>query len=39
MPSREVTLDDLLKNQDFPKPEIWKNEQQVLNKISQFRKK
>ena len=39
VPSREVTLNDLLKNQDFPKPESWNNEQQVLNKISQFRKK
>jgi hypothetical protein len=39
VPSREVTLDDLLQNQDFPKPENWKNKQQVLNKIAKFRKK
>jgi hypothetical protein len=39
VPSKEVTLDDLLKNQDFPRPENWKNEQVVKNKIGKFRRK
>ena len=39
VPTKEVTFDDLLKNQDFPRPENWKNEQSVKNKIANFRKK
>ena len=38
VPTKEVTFNDLLKNQDFPKPENWKNEEKVKNKIIQFRK-
>ncbi len=39
VPSREVTLEDLLKNQDFPKPEEWKNQGAVEERISGFRKR
>lgn len=35
----EVTFDDLLKNQDFPKPDNWKNEESVKSKIANFRRK
>ena len=38
VPTKEVTFNDLLKNQDFPKPENWKNEEKVKSKIIQFRK-
>ena len=39
IPSREVTMEDLLKNQDFPKPENWQNRAKVEQKISAFRQK
>ena len=35
LPTNEVTLNDLLKNQDFPKPKVWKNEESVKNKNEQ----
>lgn len=38
VPSQEVTMEDLLKNQDFPKPEVWKNEAKVRSKIAEFRR-
>jgi len=38
IPSRQVTMEDLLKNQDFPKPENWQNRAKVEAKISAFRK-
>jgi hypothetical protein len=31
-------MEDLLKNQDFPKPEGWKNEATVRSKIAAFRR-
>ena len=39
VPTREVTFADLLKNQDFSKPQNWKNEASVKNKIAKFRRK
>ena len=37
VPSKEVTLKDLLQNQDFPKPENWKNQKNVEQKMASFR--
>jgi type 1 glutamine amidotransferase len=37
VPSKEVTLKDLLRNQDFPKPENWKNQKNVEQKMASFR--
>ena len=37
VPSKEVTLKDLLQNQDFPKPENWKNQKNVEQKMANFR--
>ncbi len=39
VPTREVTFEELLKNQDFPRPENWKNEESVKSKIAKFRRK
>ena len=38
VPSKVVTLDDLLKNQDFPKPSNWQNQKKIEGKIASFRK-
>ena len=38
IPTKDVDLDELLKNQDFPRPDAWKNEEKVLSKINSFRK-
>jgi len=38
LPTEEVTMDDLLKNQDFPKPQNWSNQTRVEQKIAAFRK-
>jgi hypothetical protein len=35
----EVTLDDLLKNQDFPKPKNWNSQKKVEQKMANFRRK
>jgi hypothetical protein len=35
--SKEVTMKDLLQNQDFPKPENWKNQKKVEQKMAGFR--
>jgi len=37
VPSKEVTMKDLLQNQDFPKPENWKNQKTVEQKMASFR--
>lgn len=37
VPSKEVMLKDLLQNQDFPKPENWKNQKTVEQKMASFR--
>ena len=37
VPSKEVTMKDLLRNQDFPKPENWKNQKTVEQKMASFR--
>jgi type 1 glutamine amidotransferase len=37
VPSKEVTMKDLLQNQDFPKPENWKNQKNVEQKMARFR--
>ncbi len=37
VPSKEVTMKDLLQNQDFPKPENWKNQKNVEQKMASFR--
>lgn len=37
VPSKEVTMKDLLRNQDFPKPENWKNQKNVEQKMASFR--
>lgn len=38
LPTEEVTMDDLMKNQDFPKPQNWSNQTRVEQKIAAFRK-
>ena len=38
LPTEKVTMDDLLKNQDFPKPQNWINQTKVEQKIAAFRK-
>lgn len=37
VPSKEVTMKDLLQNQDFLKPENWKNQKNVEQKLARFR--
>jgi len=37
VPSKEVRMKDLLQNQDFPKPENWKNQKNVEQKMASFR--
>jgi hypothetical protein len=37
VPSKEVTMKDLLQNQDFLKPENWKNQKNVEQKMARFR--
>jgi type 1 glutamine amidotransferase len=37
VPSKEVKMKDLLRNQDFPKPENWKNQKNVEQKMASFR--
>ena len=37
-PTEKVTMDDLLENQDFPKPQNWGNQTKVEQKIASFRK-
>ena len=32
-PTAEVTMDDLLKNQDFPKPQNWNNQKKIEQKV------
>jgi len=35
----EVTFDDLLKNQDFPKPKNWNSQKNIEQKMANFRRK
>ncbi len=38
IPTEDVDLEELLENQDFPRPEVWKNKDKVMEKIKAFRK-